>query len=133
MNRREFIAGLGSAAAWPVVARAQQPAMPAVGFLHSGSPAQFAHLVAVFRKVLNDAGFVEGRNVAVEYRWALGQYGRLSAPPSRYIFDAVPPLLKTTLGPTRMQTVKNSVNGSPAHGSQTASIGLSSRVRATRR
>jgi putative ABC transport system substrate-binding protein len=78
MMRREFIAGLGSAAAWPVVARAQQPTMPVVGFLNSGSPAQFAHLVAAFSKVLNDAGFVEGRNVAVEYRWALGQYGRLS-------------------------------------------------------
>jgi putative ABC transport system substrate-binding protein len=78
MRRREFIILLGSVAACPTAALALQPALPVVGFLNSGSPAQFAHLVAAFKKVLNDAGFVEGRNVTVEYRWALGQYGRLS-------------------------------------------------------
>jgi putative ABC transport system substrate-binding protein len=57
--------------------RAQKPAQPVIGFLNSGSSAEFAHLVAAFNQGLNDAGFVEGRNVAIEYRWAQGQYGRL--------------------------------------------------------
>jgi putative tryptophan/tyrosine transport system substrate-binding protein len=73
MNRREFIAGLGSAAAWPVVARAQQAAMPVVGFLALGSPRPDADYVVEFRQGLADAGFVEGRNVAIEYRWANNQ------------------------------------------------------------
>ena len=78
MRRRTFIAGLGSASAWPVVAWGQQPTLPVIGFLNSGSPTQFAPLVAAFKRGLSDAGFVEGRNVTVEYRWAMGQYGLLS-------------------------------------------------------
>ena len=76
-NRREFIAVLGSAAAWPVMARAQQPTMPVVGFLSIASPTSFAHLVAGLRRGLQEAGFVEGHNVAIEYRWAEGRYDRL--------------------------------------------------------
>jgi putative ABC transport system substrate-binding protein len=64
IQRREFIVLLGGAAAWPLAARAQQPTMPVVGFLSSASPAPFAHLVAGLRRGLQDAGFVEGRNVA---------------------------------------------------------------------
>jgi putative tryptophan/tyrosine transport system substrate-binding protein len=79
MRRREFIAALGGAAAWPLAARAQQPAIPVVGFMSSRSPEDSAHLVAAFRRGLAEGGFVEGQNVATEFRWANGDYDRLPA------------------------------------------------------
>src|SRR6202521_4739660 len=78
MRRREFIAVLG-AVAWPLAARAQQPAMPVIGFVHGGSADAFAHYVAAFRKGLGETGHVEGQNVTVEYHWLEGQYDRLPA------------------------------------------------------
>jgi putative ABC transport system substrate-binding protein len=79
MKRREFIAGLGGAAAWSVAVRAQQPARPVVGFLETGSPGPDSHLLAAFRNGLSENGYVEGRNLMVEYRFAEGRVDRLPA------------------------------------------------------
>jgi len=78
MRRRDFVALLGgAAAAWPLAARAQQPTLPVIGYLSSGSPAAFAPMVAALRRGLSEAGVVEGKDFVIEYQWVEGQYDRL--------------------------------------------------------
>jgi len=97
IGRRELLAALGgAAAAWPLAASAQQPAMPVVGYLSARSPQDTTHLVEAFRRGLAEAGFVEGQNVLIEYRWAFGQHDRLR----RLAADLVrnPPTVLVTTG-----------------------------------
>ena len=97
MKRREFIAGLGSAAAWPVVARAQQAAMPMIGFVIGGSADTWAIYAAAFRKGLGETGYIEGQNVTIEPLWLEGQYDRLPALMADLVRRRVAVI--TTLGP----------------------------------
>jgi putative ABC transport system substrate-binding protein len=95
VKRREFIALIGGAAAWPLMARAQQATLPVIGFLSARSPADTAHLVAAFRKGLGESGFIEGQNVTIESRWAIGQYDRLSAMAQEFVRRPVAVLVAT--------------------------------------
>ena len=79
IGRREFVTVLGGAAAWPIAARAQQAAMPVVGFLNGASPEAFPDRLRAFHRGLKDTGFVEGENVAIVYRWGENQFDQLQS------------------------------------------------------
>src|SRR5262245_19921177 len=101
IRRREFITLVGgAAAAWPIAARAQQSAMPVIGYLNGASAAQFPHLLAAFRKGLNETGQVEGRNVAMEYRYAEGRYDLLPAMAAELVDRRVALIVATAGTPT---------------------------------
>jgi putative ABC transport system substrate-binding protein len=97
MRRRDFIAGLGSAAAWPLTAGAQQR-VPVVGFLNGGSPGGYAPFVAAFRQGLKETGYAEGQNVAIEFRWAEGQYDRVPAMAAELVRRQVAVIVANTPG-----------------------------------
>jgi putative ABC transport system substrate-binding protein len=101
MKRREFIALIGGAAvAWPLAARAQQPAMPVVGILASVSPAPYAGFIEAIKQGLRETGYVEGRNVAIEYRWAEGHYDRLPWQATELVDRGVAVIILVGGGPT---------------------------------
>src|ERR1700694_1203602 len=96
MQRREFITVLGGAAAWSLSAQAQQPAVPVIGLLSSASSHDYGPMIATFRKALGETGFIEGKNVRIEYRWADEQYDRLPALADQLVRDRVALILAAT-------------------------------------
>jgi len=129
MKRREFITLLGGAAAWPLAARAQQPAMPVVGFMAGSSRSALSQQVAAFREGLKEAGFIEGMNVAVEYRYGEGQLDRFPALASDLVRRQVAVLVAT--GPTGVLAAKQASTTIPivfSIGSDPVEIGLGARL-----
>src|SRR5215475_14315400 len=100
VRRRQFITLLGGAAAWPVAARAQQQPMPAVGILASVSPGPYGRFIEAIKQGLREVGYVEGRNVAIEYRWANGQYDRLPQLAAELVDRGVAVIILVGGGPT---------------------------------
>src|SRR5215472_13563224 len=100
IGRRKFLASLGGAAAWPLAARAQQPTMPVVGFLRDATAAGSGFMVDGLRKGLAEAGFVEGRNLAIEYAWTDGRSERLSSLAAELVARHVPVIVSSALNAT---------------------------------
>ena len=111
MRRRELILGLGGVLAAPPVARAQPKPMPMVGYLHFGSPAPFAYQTDAFRQGLSESGYVEGRNVTIEYRWAEGHDDRLPAMAADLVSRA--PDVIAAIGPPSASAAKNATSTIP--------------------
>jgi putative tryptophan/tyrosine transport system substrate-binding protein len=113
VNRREFMALLVGAAAWPLVARAQQPAMPVIGLLSGRSPSDSAAIIAAFRRGLAELGFFEGQNVEIDFRWALGQYDQLPALAADLIRRKVTLIVATGGGHTSAHAAKAATATTP--------------------
>jgi putative ABC transport system substrate-binding protein len=111
ITRRHFAAVLGGVATWPLAARAQQPAMPTIGYLSPRSPDAEAQLVAAFRRGLSETGYVEGRNVAIEFRWAEGRYDRLPILANMLVARAT--VMVTTGGPQPARAVLAATSTTP--------------------
>ena len=132
MRRRDFIAGLAGAIAWPMAARAQEPAVPVVGFLRSSRVEGFADLPEAVRTGLRESGYEVGRNVAIEYRWAEGQFERLPAMAADLVSRKVAVIcagapdvaIRAAMAATK--TIPNSPAGLSKHGSVNPPIRLSS-------
>jgi putative ABC transport system substrate-binding protein len=112
VRRRKFITLLGGAAVWPIAARAQQPALPVIGFLSSRSPGESASLVAAFRRGLSETGFVEGQNLTIAFRWAKGHYDQLPGMAAELVNLRVAGLFAAG-GPPSALTAKNATSTIP--------------------